>query len=31
MGVAFMMPGYLRQYTGGAARVETDASPATVD
>jgi sulfur-carrier protein len=30
MGVAFMIPGYLRQYTGGAARIETDASPATV-
>ena len=26
MPIAFLIPGYLRQYTSGAARVETDAA-----
>lgn len=30
MAVAFQIPGYLRQFTGGAARVTLDARPATV-
>jgi molybdopterin converting factor small subunit len=30
MAVAFHIPGYLRPFTAGAARVDLDASPATV-
>lgn len=29
MGVVFHIPGYLRPFTGGASRVELNASPAT--
>jgi molybdopterin converting factor small subunit len=30
MAVAFMIPGYLRQFTAGSNRVASDARPATV-
>ena len=30
MAVVFLIPGYLRQYTSGRNRVESDARPATV-
>jgi len=29
VGVVYHIPGYLRSFTGGAGRVELDASPAT--
>jgi molybdopterin synthase sulfur carrier subunit len=27
MAIAFLIPGYLRQYTDGAGRIETEAAP----
>ena len=30
MAVAFLIPGYLRQYTGGASRVECESRPPDV-